>query len=156
MPPREVNSEIRIDSSGEWFNNTQKIDNPKILLFFKSNLHYDHKGVFIENEFMGKTEKVYIQVEGPLMSVSRITENSFILETGEEIPTDNASLTCDENERIFLGLKRLQSWAWLTRQAKLDLSDKLKKTEQGYQWNEKLVQKVSKMTWRYDSNSINT
>ncbi|MES0489130.1 MAG: hypothetical protein ABUK01_04005 [Leptospirales bacterium] len=156
MPPREVNSKIRIDSSGEWFNNTQKIENQQILLFFKQHLQYDHKGVFIENEFKEMTEKVYVQVEGPLVNVLHINRENFILETGEKITTDSAFLTCDEQERIYLGLKRLKSWARITRQAKMDLGEKLEKTDQGYMWNEKLIKMVAKMTWHYDYNSMNT
>jgi hypothetical protein len=145
--PRNIISDIRIDSEGIWYSGKTVIQNSQILLFFKKNIFYDINGMFIFNQFGEKSEKAYIKVEGPVLKVTGITNDEFILDNGEKLDISNKELAMDKSGKLYIVVDKLKAWAVLTRQAIADLSGRLENKNDIYFWNKKQVRVINQIPW---------
>jgi len=155
IPPREVFSNIEIQSDGTWFHSSTPIINNDILLFFKRNLHVDSKGLYIYNTISDLSEKVYIKVNGPIMSCVGFKDNMFILETGETLLEKKSNLLIyrnkmenfNEMESLYLSVEKLNGRAKLRRQAILDISTELNFVNGGIKWKDQCIPEVTEIQW---------
>ena len=145
--PRNIISDISIHPDGEWYSGKSKIENKSILLFFKKNLHADVNGIFIYNEFGTKSEKAYIKVNGPILKVSRISDNHFEIDNGEILDIAGKEIAMDSQERLYIVLDSIKAWAVLTRQAMDDIRSRLTKKDDVYFWNKRPVRLINEFPW---------
>jgi len=137
---------IKINTQGDWFANNVIIVNKDILNYYKQNLHKDQQGIYILNRFHSLEEKVYLQIEGPLLKVLKINKNKLLLESHEEIDASDAQLV-EFHTKIYLKIPSLECWASFSRQALFDLSELLESTEETFFWNKKTIQHVPAIKW---------
>lgn len=145
--PRYVISDVVVDRHGDWYSGKVKIQNKQILTFFKKNLFIDANGMFIYNEFGGFSEKAYIKVRGPILKVTKIWNEKFILDNEESISIKARDLVQDSEERLYIVVDRLKAWAVLSREAVIDLQDRLTMKGEKYVWNNKPVRLLKEIPW---------
>lgn len=146
--PRSIKTQIHIDSEGRWSSEGTPIVNEQVLAFFKAALQADTHGVYIYNEFGPLREKAYIQVEGPVMKVQAISAGELTLETGEAIQVEQTQLVRNSAGRIYASIPRLGCWAIFSRQAVIDLTNGLEKSENDhYFWRGIEIGQNEKIEW---------
>jgi len=145
--PRYVLSDISVSPDGQWYSGKSKIENASILQFFKKNLHSDINGVFIFNEFGMKSEKAYIKVRGPLLKVTGIQEDQFILDTQERLDIAGKEIAMDSQGRMYIVLEKLKGWAVFTRQATDDMRERLAQKDGQYFWNDRPIRVIKEFPW---------
>ena len=144
---RYIISDIAVHPDGTWFTGKSRIENKPILLFFKKNLHSDVNGMFIYNEFGSKSEKVYIKVNGPVLKITSVTENHFVLDNEELLDISGKEIAMDSEERLYIVLDKLKAWAVFTREAKDNLRDRLARKGNVFFWNNKPIRLIKEFPW---------
>ena len=146
-PSRTIISDIVVKPDGQWYSGSSKIENKSILLFFKKNLYADVNGLFIYNEFESKSEKAYIKVQGPVLKVSSISDNCFILDNEEELDIAGKEIAMDSQEKLYIVIDKLKAWAVFSRVATDDLRSRLTQNNGIYLWNGKPIRQIKKIPW---------
>jgi len=145
--PRYVISDITIRNDGDWYSGQSRIENKSILLYFKKNLYSDINGLFILNQFGLKTEKVYIKANGPVLKVTGIREDKFILDNEEVLDIALKEIVMDSQERFYIVIEKLKAWGILTRGAVDDLRDRLTREGDIYFWNKRPIRRMKEIPW---------
>jgi hypothetical protein len=145
--PRHIISDIVVKPDGEWYSGASKIENKSILLFFKKNLYADVNGLFIYNEFGSKSEKAYIKVNGPVLKVTGVADDRFVLDNEELLDIAGKEIAMDSHKRMYIVLEKLKAWAVFTRQATDDLRSRLTQKDDVYLWNNKPIRLIKKIPW---------
>ncbi len=146
-PPREEFTQIRIDRTGAWYTGDLKIINLKILLFFKGNLYRDKKGIYIYNTFGKFSEKGYIKVEGPLLQITDVVEEHFVLENGETIPNQDLEIILDEKLTAYAKLPRLQAWSIFSSKSAVKFGEIIEEVNDQYFWLGNKIKVSNHIEW---------
>ena len=147
QPPREEFTDINVDSKGDWFTKDRLITNEKVLAYFKDNLHYDEKGLYIFNRFGRFSEKGYIKVNGPVLKVIRVYEEIFLLENGLQVPIKDVRLVFNAELHPYLYLSSFKAWASFSRQGYLQLGDHIKEIDDNFFFENKALEIVNSIDW---------
>ena len=147
IPPREEFTQIRIDITGTWYTGGLKIINPKILLFFKTHLYRDKKGIYIYNTFGEFSEKGYIKIEGPLLQIIDIVEDSLVLENKETIFNQDAEIMLDEHLIPYAKLPRLQVWSVFSSKSAVKFGTMIEELNGQYFWLGNKIKVLSDIKW---------
>ena len=134
LSPRVEFTDIQVRENGKWYTKNIPIKNQKILHYFKGNIHRDEKGIYIFNTFGRFSEKGYIKVNGPVFKVVDIKENTFLLETGEEVDKEEAKILLTQDMTPLLKVPRLRAWAIFSRELSAALGDIIETSGDRYTW----------------------
>ena len=138
---------IQVREDGRWYRKDIPIQNRKVLSYFKNNLHRDPKGIFIFNTFKEFAEKGYINIHGPVLKVTDIKTNLFLLETGEAIHRNKARLMMNQKMTLFLKIPRLGAWAVFSRELSDRLAEMIEMVGEKYIWDGKEIKIATKIKW---------
>jgi len=109
---REEFTNIRVTRDGRWFTGAKEIVNYKIISHFKQHLFRDEKGIYIYQTFRQFSEKGYITVEGPLLSVFRADENALTFDSLDTLPVSEAQVVQNsDDEALYVYYPRLACYA---------------------------------------------
>ena len=140
-------TDIQVKEDGRWYSKNILIQNLRILSYFKKNLHRDQKGIFIFNTFKELSEKGYMVIRGPVLKVTDIEKNLFLLETGETIHKNKAKLVLSQKMTLLLKIPRLRAWAFFSKELSDSLAEMIEISGEKYFWNRKEIKVVPKIKW---------
>lgn len=109
---REEFTNIRVARDGRWFTGNKEIVNWKVIAHFKQHLFRDAKGIYIFQTFKQFSEKGYITVEGPLLSVFRADREKLTFDSLDTLPVAEAEVVQNsEDEALYVYYPRLRCYA---------------------------------------------
>lgn len=109
---REEFTNIRVTREGRWFTGNKEIVNWKVIAHFKQHLFRDEKGIYIYQTFKQFSEKGYITVEGPLLSVFRADHEKLTFDSLDTLPASEARVVQNsDDDALYVFYPRLGCYA---------------------------------------------
>jgi hypothetical protein len=109
---REEFTNIRVTRESRWFTGEKEIINHKVISYFKQNLFRDERGIYIYQTFRQFSEKGYITVLGPLLTVFRIDAEKIIFDSLDEMkPAETEIVLNLDDQSPYVYYPRLKCYA---------------------------------------------
>lgn len=112
---REEFTNIRVTREGKWFTGVKEIVNWKVISHFKQHLFRDEKGIYIYQTFRQFSEKGYIQISGPLLTVFRVDAENITFDSLDTLPIAEVRVVQNtEDDALYVFYPRLGCYASVT------------------------------------------
>lgn len=145
---REEFTNIRISREANWFTGAKEIINYKVISYFKQNLFRDSKGIYIYQTFGKFSEKGYITVAGPLLSVFRVDREKLVFDSLDEITAADADLFVNaDDEALYVFYPRLGCYATVSASVAPDFAGLLEDGTEGVRYFGRALTKRKIISW---------
>jgi len=145
---REEFTNIRVSRERRWFTGVKEIINYKVISHFKQNLFRDSKGIYIYQTFGKFSEKGYITVEGPLLTVFRVDSKKLVFDSLDEIVAADADLFINaDDEALYVFYPRLGCYAAVPASVAPDFAALIEDNAEGVLYFGRLLSRRKIISW---------